>query len=162
MYVHQPHELCKPYKLYMLESNVGTVHFVDTENIYQTILVKLGILYVCKHTNDRMHLVLPSNGDERNCFTSIEENVLRMMVDVPYATDSSLTRMNVLPVRIEQTKEILTNTFIEPIIAIHGFRYDKDPMRISFDYEVVRFKPHVLQVPSFDRDIDLFNIPSNT
>ena len=152
MYVHQPHELRHPYKLYMLESNVGTVHFVDTENVSQTILVKLGILYVCNHTKDRMHLLLPIAGHERTCFKSIEENVLRMLVDVPYTADSPLMRTNVLPVRIQPTttNENLTNTFIEPIIAIHGFEHTKDPFRISFDYEVVRFKHHVVRAPTLD------------
>ena len=154
MYVHQPHELCnKPHKFYTLESNVGTVRFVDTENVSQTILVKLGVLYVCKHVEDRMHVVLPITGHERECFKSIEENVLRVLVGVPYTTDSPLTRMNILPVRIEKTTttENLTNTFIEPIVAIHGFEHNKDPLRISFDYEVVRFEHHVARPPTFDR-----------
>lgn len=50
----------------------------------------------------------------------------------------------------------LQKTFVEPILAIHGFSYDDD-YKVTFDYELIQLRTCHLSVPSVDvRNVNLF------
>ena len=152
MNVHIPSELCKPNKLYMLEPDQsGFVYFVDLDNIRQTILVRLDPVYVCQHVEDQVKFLLPSDSDALRCFKMIEDNVLQMFTNG--YTNSSLP-FNILQTNTKDTNISLQNSFVEPILALHGFVHEND--KISFRYEMVQYRPYTLDIPTFNRDLNLF------
>jgi len=169
MFIHAITDLCKPYKMYMLnDPDKQLVHFIDLDHITQTMLVRLPPLYVCDQSNvdNFMDFYLPLNHEVLTTFNTLENNArsfVGMNNDESTINDvlhtffsADLKIFN--PDNTLFSEESVLNSFVEPILAIYGFSYTND--KISFIYKCVQVKRHSLKAPilNIPDDVNLFQL----
>lgn len=176
MYVHTVNELCRPNKMYMhTVSAENKVYFIDLHNLRDTMLVRLPPSYVYPSTSNidtSVRFCLSDYIADR--FRLLEENAIAPLHNTTARVDIRKDEdYNSITARCDEDVKVydsfgnpiglfdinsLHNTFIEPILAIHGFVFDNTTRCIFFDYQLVQVCTCVINAPTIHPDVKHTNL----
>ena len=138
-------------------------YFVNLDNISQTILVRLPPLYVTYANVEEQCLEYHLPPRIANILQTIEHQSIQQF-------NINYSRSNILSTRmhpdikvfddknnIQRGTHQIENTFVELILAIHGFEClftDDNTNNIRFMYETVQVRTYDIKQPSFHVDDD--------
>lgn len=142
LYIHETHDM---------------YHFVNAENVYQTILVRLPPVYVQQFDQTLQYFLSEHVHRTIRC---IENQAIALLFADAFsdgrAPQGSLNTQ-AHPTLALQTP--VTNTFVEAIISMDGV-LKKDT--VEFLYHTVQLREHKIDPPTLDaeklKSIDLFNL----
>ena len=145
-------------RLYIHETD-NMYHFVNAENVYQKILVRLPPVYVQQFEQHIQYFLSDKVNKTLRC---IENQASTLLFASGHLQQEPSTRGWFLNTRAHPTlaARTLTNTFVEAIVSIDGVL--KQENTFEFLYHTIQMREHKIDPPTLDAErlqsIDLFNL----
>lgn len=146
-------------RLYIHETD-DMFHFVNAENVFQTILVRLPPVYVQQFEQTIQYFL---SEKVHKTLRRIENQAIALLFTAPpHCPEGVQSRGSLLNTQAHPTivSPIVTNTFVEAIVSIDGIL--KKENAFEFLYHTIQIREHKIDPPTLDFErlcsIDLFNL----